>query len=301
METKLQSKVTVTTDNLDMLVIHPQKALADFAGFWENQRPQELTRGWAEMVNYDIPYEKLENQVREWAELTDEERRNHTLYQNAKAVIERKDAFLPEALAHLHSFFPPDCDLSVTVHLTAFNPASAFAYEDIIINMQAKNWNENTDNILNIMVHEIGHVGHSYCRRQWTEENATPELKHKILDNINSEGICTYIGYTAQEFVPAPDDKDYQQIDNPDRVQEAFKEVNEIIAQIGKLPDDEVRKMGWDIGVIGRSYYVVGTIMCKTIDEQLGRVSLIEAMTTGPQFWANRYNQLAKDELKLVF
>lgn len=301
METKQISEVIITTDNLDMLIIHPEKALADFAGFWETQRPQELTRGWAKNVNYKIPYEKLEQQVRDWAELPEEERKNHIHYKIAKEVIERKDSFLPEALAHLESFVPPECDLSVSVHLTAFNPASAFAWQDIVINVQAKNWNENPDNILNVMVHEIGHVGHSFYRTLWTEEKSEPELKHRIMDNINSEGICTYIGYTAQEFVPAPDDKDYQMIDDPERVREAFKEVNEIISKIGVLPDDEVLKMGWDIGVIGRSYYVVGATMCKTIDEKLGRDALIEAMSTGPRFWAHRYNELVEDELKLVF
>ena len=90
-------------------------------------------------------------------------------------------------------------------------------------------------------------------------------------------------------------------VDSPARVKEAFQEVNHIIAQIGILPDEEVKKMGWDTGVIGRSYYVVGTIMCKTIDEILGRDALIKAMSTGPQYWASTYNQLADEDHKLIF
>lgn len=295
------SHINLTTENLESLVFHPDEVLKDFIGFWETNCPQKLTQGWAKMANYEIPYDKFEGQLREWANLSKMERESDILYQNAREIIAAKDAFLPKALAHLHTFFPPETDLSVAVHLTAFNPSRAFAYQDIVINVQAPYWKGNSTNILNTIVHEIGHVGHSYYRTLWTEEKAKPGLKHKIMDNINSEGICTYIGYLAQAFAPAPNDQDYPMIDNPQQVKTAFAEVNHIFSQIGILPDADILKIGWDQGVMGRSYYVVGTTICKVIDEQLGRKALIQAMSTGPQFWARQYNQIAGEQLQLQF
>ena len=152
---------------------------------------------------------------------------------------------------------------------------------------------------MNATVHEIGHVGHSHLRTLWTEERSQPEMKHKILDNINSEGICTYIGFTAQHFAPAPDDKDYPMIDDPDRVRQAFKNSNLILSKVGQIPDEDIQKMSWDLGIQGRSYYVVGLTMCKLIDERLGRNTLIEVMSTGPRKWVRTYNQLADIDLQL--
>jgi Putative zinc dependent peptidase (DUF5700) len=57
--------------------------------------------------------------------------------------------------------------------------------------------------------------------------------------------------------------------------------------------------MSWDLGIQGRSYYVVGLTMCKLIDERLGRNTLIEVMSTGPRKWVRTYNQLADIDLQL--
>ncbi|MFN2145341.1 MAG: DUF5700 domain-containing putative Zn-dependent protease [Anaerolineales bacterium] len=296
-----ESQINLTTDNLDQLINHPEEVLANYEEFWETERVQFCTRKWAEHLNYEIPHDKVVAMIQEWADLSPEERENHSLKKNAAILIAEKDALLEKALPHLHSYFPPETDLSVDIHLTAFNPSRGFAMLDIVVNVQAPHWQGDARNILNAIVHEIGHVGHSYCRTLWTEPKAEPEMKHRVLDNLNSEGICTYIGYTAQSFAPAPGDQDYPQIEDPERVKEAFAQTNEIIGQIGAVPDEDIQKMTLDTGIQGRAYYVVGTTICKTIDEQLGREALIEAMATGPQFWANRYNQLVSEDIQLKF
>ena len=296
-----ESQINLTTDNLDQLINHPEEVLANYEEFWETERVQFCTRKWAEHLNYEIPHDKVVAMIQEWADLSPEERENHSLKNNAAILIAEKDALLEKALPHLHSYFPPETDLSVDIHLTAFNPSRGFAMLDIVVNVQAPHWQGDARNILNAIVHEIGHVGHSYCRTLWNEPKAEPEMKHRVLDNLNSEGICTYIGYTAQSFAPAPGDQDYPQIEDPERVKEAFAQTNEIIGQIGAVPDEDIQKMTLDTGIQGRAYYVVGTTICKTIDEQLGREALIEAMATGPQFWANRYNQLVSEDIQLKF
>jgi hypothetical protein len=295
-----KSQINLTSDNLDILVNHPEDVLANYEEFWDTHRVQFCTKKWADHLNYEIPHEKVIAMIQEWADLSPEERANHSLNKNAAILIAEKDALLEKALPHLHSFFPSETDLSVDVHLTAFNPSRGFAMLDIVINVQAPHWQEDARNILNAIIHEIGHVGHSYYRTLWTEEKAKPEMKQRVLDNINSEGICTYIGYTAQGFAPAPGDQDYPQVDDPDRVVEAFDQTNQIIAKIDTVSDEDIQKMTWDTGIQGRAYYVVGTTICKTIDEKLGRQALIDAMSTGPQFWARQYNQLVPEEIQLI-
>ena len=133
MTIKTQSSINLTTDNLDLMVFHPEHVLANYKEIWETQRVQFLTKEWAKMINYEIPHEKLIAMIQEWVDLPIEERENHILFQNTRQLIEQKDALLEKALPRLHSFFPLETDLSVDIHLTAFNPARSFAKYDIVL------------------------------------------------------------------------------------------------------------------------------------------------------------------------
>ncbi len=291
--------VTINTETLERLVHHPEQVLEAADDFWEHERAQYLTKLWAEQVRYDIPFDRWADQVRAWADIPLEERTSSALMRNVKILVESKEDFLAKAMPHLRAFFPEQADLDVTVHFTAFIPTNAFAKEDIVINVAADYWKNDVSHILNLLVHEIGHAGYSYCREVRTEgEVGQPTLDY-ILDNFQSEGLCTYIGYTAQALFPAPGEKDYILLDNSAEVRGAFRRVNEVLSKVGQLPDEEVRKLAWDACVIERGYYVAGAFMFKTIDETSGRQALIETLTTGPVSWVERYNALAEEDLKL--
>ncbi len=53
--------------------------------------------------------------------------------------------------------------------------------------------------------------------------------------------------------------------------------------------------------IIGRAYYVVGSYITKTIDEELGREVLKKKLLEGPVSLIITYNQTAKEDLKILF
>ena len=114
----------------------------------------------------------------------------------------------------------------------------------------------------------------------------------KVLSNVQGEGIATYVAYNARHIFPAPDDKDFEMMDDPAVVDECFRQVRDILSKVGFIPDDELQKLSWDVGVIGRAFYVAGAEMCKVIDTEEGRETLIETIWRGPRYFFDVYNGL---------
>jgi hypothetical protein len=294
-----KSKITFNTETLEKIVNDPHAILGDEESFWEDEKPQEYTRMWAEAVNYPIPYDEWRGRIREWANIPPDERNDHIFMENATRIIEGKEEFLRKAVPHLCSYLPKDAKLDITVYFTAFIPSRAFAMGEIVINIAADYWKKNADNILNTLVHEIFHVGYSYCRDMRTEEKLDNETLYGMLDNFQSEGVCTYVGYRALPLFPAPDEKDYKLLDDMAEVRRLLKDLNSVFSKVGVLTSDEIQKLAWEKCVIGRGYYIVGAYMCKVIEEKRGREALIGTLTTGPVSFVDLYNSLVEDEMKV--
>ncbi len=294
-----KSKISFNTETLEKIVNDPHAILGDEESFWEDEKPQEYTRMWAEAVNYPIPYDEWSGRIREWANIPPDKRKDHVFMENATRIIEGKEEFLRKAVPHLCSYLPEDASLDITVYFTAFIPSRAFAMGEIVINIAADYWKNNADNILNALVHEIFHVGYSYCRDMRTEEKLDNETLYGMLDNFQSEGVCTYVGYRALPLFPAPDEKDYMLLDDMAEVRRLLEDVNSVFSKVGELTSEEIQRLAWEKCVIGRGYYVVGANMCRVIEEKRGREALIGTLTTGPMSFVSLYNSLVEDDMEV--
>jgi hypothetical protein len=209
-----------------------------------------------------------------------------------EAIVGAKGAFLAGAIPHLCSFFPADVPLDVPVCFTAFIPPRAFATGGIVINVTARYWKGNPDNILNALVHELFHVGYSQMRGRRSEpQHASPQV-YQMLDDLQNEGMATYVGYRAIAAFPAPDEIDYRLLDDEHDVLRLFGEVNTLFGTVGKVSPGKLRKLAWKTGVTRRGYYVVGAAMARTIDSRLGTDRLVETLAHGPLAFVASYNSL---------
>ena len=294
-----KSKIVFNTEALEKIVYEPDWVLENEDVFWSQYLPQKYTRDWAEQVNYTIDYRDWRKKIKDWSMLSREERENHVFLKNTERILEGKRIFLEKALPHLCSYLPNEADLSITIHFTAFIPPRAFAMGEIVINMAATYWNENADNILNTIVHEIFHVGYSFCEENMAEKPDETSL-NDVLRNIHNEGICTYVAYKARNIFPAPDEKDFHYLDDIETVNTHFNNVNYILGEIGNLPEEELDKLIWDVGVIGRSFYVVGAHMCQVIEDLYGKAILVETLSQSPKKFIEIYNQKANPKRKII-
>lgn len=295
----LNSEIKFNTEALEKLVYEPEWVLENEEEFWSKFPSQIYTTKWVEQVKYQIDYEDWRKTIKEWSELPLQTRQNQVFLKNAERIIEGKQVFIEKALPHVCSYLPEAANLDIGIHFTAHIPPRAFAMGEIVVNMTATYWNSNPDNILNTMVHELFHVGYSYCRDQRKIETEDSPLRN-ILENIHNEGVCTYIGYKAQDIFPAPDEKDYHMLDDVEEVKNHLKDVNVILSKVGKITENELSKLAWDIGVIGRSFYVVGAHMCRIIENQAGKEALIQTLLDGPTTFFDLYNSLVKAGDKIL-
>ncbi len=293
-----ESTITIDTSTLERIVYEPQAVLDDEIAFWEEEKPQEYTKLWAEAVGYTIPFDEWREQIRGWARLPPAERETHELMRHSRAIMDGREGFVRTAIPHLCSYLPADADLNVTVRLTAFIRPNAFAWQDIIINLTSPYWKGRVENIWNLLVHEIFHAGYSYCRDLRQEEELEDKTAYKMLDSLHSEGVCTYVGYRALPLFPAPDVEDYALLESHDAIDQRLRDVNEAFSKVGE-GEDAVQAFVWERCVLGRAYYVVGAHMCQVIEERAGRTGLLDTLVQGPASFVALYNSFAPEERRV--
>jgi len=283
------------TGALEKIVYEPHWVLDNEEEFWGGYPAQRYTRDWARAVNYEIDYGDWRRRVEEWSRLPEEERRVSSLLRITDTVVGARGRFMRDAVPHILGYLPEATVLDVGVYFIAFIRPRAFAKGEIVFNVAATYWKGNPDNILNTMVHEVLHAGYSY----WLGDDEDRSLQEKILRNIHSEGSATYAAYTARHLFPAPDDKDFQMLEDPGTVRKHLSQVNTILRAASEKPEAEVEKMMWDVGVIGRAFYTVGAHMCRVIEEDLGRDALVSTFKSGPAAFTELYNGATTPSLRL--
>lgn len=289
----------MNTETLEKICKKPDWILRNEKEFWETERPQKLTKLWADEIHYSISYDKWREQMSEWARIPSNERESHVFMKNCARIIGAKETFLKKALPHICSYLPENTNLNVNIYFTAFIPSRAFAHEDIVINVAAPYWNNDADNILNTLLHEISHAGYGYCRDLRTERKLKNETLYRILDNMHNEGFCTYVAYKALPIFPAPDEVDYRLAENASDVERLFGQVNSVFSRIDQLSEEELQKLVMEKCIMGRGYYIVGISMCKMIEQRLGRIALVNTLTNGPVSFLLLYNSLVKEKNRL--
>lgn len=295
----LDSDVVFNTDSLEKIVYEPLWVLDNEEEFWTEYPAQRYARDWAEAVNYEIDYGGWRERITDWSRLGVDERERHVFTRNTRKIVEGRNVFLEKAVPYLCGYLPDDVGLDIGVYFTAFIPPRAFAMGEIVFNVAADYWKNNPDNILNTLVHELYHVGFSNIHKKHGFEPPDDPLTN-VLSNVQSEGVATYVAYNAQHIFPAPDDKDFMMMDDSKVVDQCFQQTRDILSNVGSVPDDELRKLSWNVGVIGRAFYVAGAEMCNVIDAEKGREALIETIWRGPRCFFDTYNEIAEPGRRLI-
>ena len=302
----LHSTVTLDVSSLESILLKSDEILENPDAFWENDGAYTLAKKWHDINQ--IPLDTL-NYYNTWIErlegishLSEAQKQNHPSFQLMNAILERKKVFDERALPHICSFLPKNnVNLNTTIYLAGHTLAWAFmTHSNIVINVLHSHYKgKSSDDFMNTIVHEVFHIGYGKNRSYRTEIELENFSIYDMLDSFHNEGMAVYTAYKAQEFFPAPDEKDYVLLEDANEVKRLLKELNDFFPKTESLSENVLRQRAWDLGVTQRAYYVVGAFMAKTIDEKAGRESLIETIKKGPMSFVSTYNQLVKQELRV--
>jgi hypothetical protein len=292
---------------LERIFADPRAALADPEAFWEAEEPMRYAKGWHIAVDVPIDWDHFRTVVGAIADLSPLERSNHPALLTARRVMEQEERFEADGLEHLCSLLPDNpAVLDIRILFTGGIRANAFAWEHVVVDATSTFWHRHTLTvdekaswILNMLVHECWHGGYSENRDQRSEAPPEDRALYRLLDNIQNEGIATYVNYTAQPIFPAVADSDFRMLDDPGQVAAKFASMVGILKKRRTLDEGELRRLVWEEGVLGRAFYIGGAHMARTLDERAGREALNATIAKGPYAFVTDYNGVADVGLRV--
>jgi hypothetical protein len=282
-----------------MLVLHPEIVFADPDAFWASDSAYRLVKQWHKISSRPIPMEQWNKWMQASKDIPVNDRAKNSQLVAAQSTMSKEKEFNERAVPYLCSFLPKDCPkITITIYFTTAIMWSGFQSGNSIVIYGA---NADKDNLF---IHELFHQGFAQYRQNKLCANHQDSLISNIYDNLQNEGMATYVGYKAlKEFPHCRTDQlkdDYKMYENMEDVKSLLNAMNNLCKKSFTLTEKELRDSLWQIGSIDRAFYVVGCFMAKTIDEKLGRDALVETITQKSISFVRLYNSLVDESIRVM-
>jgi len=298
------SEIRFDDSSIKRVFTDPEGVLEDVQGFWEREPPYRTTMEWSEATRVPIDYKGFMAKLEELGRQTPEDRRRHEAYRLSERIMESAPTFKTKALSHVYSYLPEGTSVDSVVRTACFIPPWAYcARGSIIINTSHRHWENDACMVLNIVVHELFHVG--FGRYIEPVNLSKIETREQTIDlitrGLQNEGMATYVAYRARHIFPSSTvDPDYTMLENRADVLRLGEKINRLLELGRSEPFGEIRDTIWQEGVRSRAYYVVGAQMAGRIEEVLGRGALVETIVKGSRCFVEAYNGLPSDGPKII-
>lgn len=295
-------KVDFSLDSVKYIFLHPEEILKDVDQFWKTDAAFQLSARWHRNNNIPRDMDKFREDILRLSKIPAAEREADPVLKLGESIKSGEARFAAAAIPHILDFLPRNgLQMETKIHLTAFTTASAFMTDtQIVANIASPKLSGTANGILNILLHEVYHIGYGIDRLLRSEEPLEDGGAYDVLDVLHNEGLATYVAWKAGSLYPFPDFEDYRMLEDDAVVREKIGKVNALFFQFEKLPKEDFRKLSWEEGVKNRAYYIAGAYMSRTIDEKIGRAALIETIEKGPRSFVSLYNTLAEGDMKIT-
>jgi hypothetical protein len=156
----------------------------------------------------------------------------------------------------------------------------------------------------NLALQELFHIGFSDTfKRPSLEEHMENEVVIDMLIVLQNEGIATHIEHELSKQFPSPFEWFLYLIDQEPIVRWYINGMNELLAvamtkPTGDAYEDIYRRIG-SLGYRRKGFYIVGAYMAMTIERELGREVLIQTIVDGYDTFADTYNVLVDEEMRV--
>ncbi len=297
----LDTKVEFDISSLEKIYLKSEEILGHPDSFWETDGAYELVGQWHRNNKIPIPLDKWKKKLSELSGIPADKREAQTPILVAREILSNREKYLSQGVPFVCSFLPEGTqNLDTRIYLTAETYARSFmTLGNIVVNVTATYWHNDAGIILNNLVHELYHVGYGFNRSYRNEVELDNDQIYSMLDALQNEGIATYVGYKALSIFPTGIEKDYQLLESESDVQRLLTALNHLFSQAEGLNPDSLRTKAWDVGVMQRAYYIVGAMMARTIDQQMGRDALVNTIRTGPLNFVSTYNSVTSKDRKV--
>ena len=283
---------------------NPVNALTERDSIWNRFEGYRITRVWHEKSSYPVTWEIWDRGLDRFINKdTSLIRKSLELSNDLSSLEEREHENIVQ---HLASYLPETAAFDAYVYLVAFTTPYAFCVEQnkIGIDITGEEWHFDPVCLLNMMIHELYHVGYKLNSPDKEVINADPTNNDEFIRfnyaYMLSEGTATYVAYKALDLFPSDyEHEDYKLLNDGKHVKDAIYKINELLENTKTETIDALLKQAWDIGVTERAYYIAGAYVCKIIAEKFGTEYLSELVSKGGRQLVKEYNALVPDDLKI--
>jgi len=262
----LASSVEFNNTSINKIFFEPDEVLEDPRSFWKREIPYNRTIRWAEWSLVDIDYLKFEKIVRVLSKWPEKKRRGHKFLKFSDRLIGDGDG-------------------------------------NIIIDVSSKKWKQDTGWVLNLIIHEIYHLGYVRHNPGISLKKAMDDedFMENILWQVQNEGMATWVAYKGRNIFPIYEtERDYEMLESDKDIDRLFGEVNSLIRTVKKNQSQKTQKLVWKVGVKSRGFYIVGAFMAKTLEEKKGNDYLLKMIKLGPLNFALEYNKVAASKKRML-
>ena len=295
-------RVEINLDSLKNIFLHPDEILKDVDHFWRTDGAFQLAARWHKNNNIPVDMDLFRENILRLSKIPTAEREADPVLNLGESIKSSAAGFAASAIPHILDFLPRNgLQMETRIHLTAFTTASAFMTDtQIVANIASPKLSGTANGILNILLHEVYHIGYGINRLLRSEEPLEDGRAYALLDVLQNEGLATYVAWKARSLYPFPSFEDYRMLEDAAAVREKIGRVNVLFSQFDKLPKEDFGKLSWEEGVKNRAYYVAGAHMSRMIDEKIGRKALVETIEKGPRSFISLYDTLEEGDMKIT-
>lgn len=291
---KIVFHLAYDASSIEKIFTLPERVMEDIPAFWESEDAYRLMKSWHRYNSIPLDFEEWGKKIENIALISPDKRRFYPIYKLAGNIIGAKEIFAEKAIPHICSFLPEkDLQIDSTVHFAAFIHSHGIGVDDrIVIDIFSSYYHGRLSMILNTLVHELYHIGFAHVQYARTDLELENTAINRMLGDVQSEGITTYVAYKAQKIFPAPHERDYSVIENNKEVFRLLNRLNRLFKEAESVPAGLLEKKSWNLGIENRAYSVVGAHMARIIDEKGGREALNTTVLNGPISFIRTYNDL---------
>jgi hypothetical protein len=312
-----RNNIHFKTDSIDYIYSHPEDILADPEIFLEEDRAYQLLSQHRERINDPFKFDHWLKKIENLASLSEEQRKAQVPFRLYELIMTHQESFCEEVAANVLSYLPEETEFNVTIYLTAHEGSAPayFAKQEIafslshplLVNTIMIHESTGLSAFYNLGLHELFHIGFvANFEHLGKEEHRKNEIIIDVLTVLQNEGIATHISRRMNPEYPTPFEWFIYLVDNETIVRWFIGEINGILADGSPPPllGEDYNQIYQRIGKIGyrwNGFYIVGAFMAMTIEDQLGREALVQSIQEGFYSFAETYNTLAAEDMKIVW
>lgn len=298
--------VNVDFTLLDLIISY---LTTDYGIFFE----QILTHPAARKTHaHSVRFQNNEQSIADfWRTILDKEVKkgiNHLKeIQACREFIEEHFDKLVDIFRDVSLYLPKRKTLDLTLYATVGYDIGIVSEDSALLNFGHKLFHEDKRELYYYAIHELHHAGYVHYRPLFSLDNLNKN--QDLLDIVryatHMEGLGTYVpfkrrlkeqGFTIDKYLI-----DYLALKNPVKYKKKIEVYFEILSKLEERADEPLDERDLNIFEImtakdTRLWYIVGAMMCLSIEKNLGKETLVRTIINGPKDFFNHYESLAKRE-----